>query len=151
MLNPQHLPLRGLLATSCRSPPRNAAPPDDRIRLQAHHRDGDCIGDDAEGRIRSIGALPRECFVSSWPIGMRLVTIPGMPCDWMLVDGSSLIFRAFYGAQRRVKDAEALRTAAIGGFLFRLARLIVERGPVRIAVADDVDWRPHWRVEQLAS
>ena len=84
-------------------------------------------------------------------IGMEPVTIPGVPCDWLLVDGSSLIFRAFYGAQRRVKDAEALRTAAIGGFLFRLARLIVERSPARIAVADDVDWRPQWRVEQLAS
>ena len=67
------------------------------------------------------------------------------------MDGSSLIFRAFYGAQRRVKDADALRTAAIGGFLFRLARLVVERGPARLAVADDADWRPQWRVEQLAS
>ena len=59
-----------------------------------------------------------------------------MPCDWLLVDGSSLIFRAFYGVQRRVTDAGALRTAAIGGFLFRLARLIVERSPVRIGVAE---------------
>src|ERR1700758_2542279 len=66
---------------------------------------------------------------------------PGVPCDWLLVDGSSLIFRAFYGAQRRMKDAEALRTAAIGGFLFRLARLIVERRPARLAGADDADWR----------
>jgi 5'-3' exonuclease len=74
-----------------------------------------------------------------------------VPCDWLLVDGSSLIFRAFYGAQRRVKDAEALRSAAIGGFLSRLAWLIVERGPARIAVADDADWRPQWRVEQLSS
>ena len=74
-----------------------------------------------------------------------------MPCDWLLVDGSSLIFRAFYGARRRVTDPEALRTAAIGGFLFRLARLIVERSPARVAVADDADWRPRWRVEQLAS
>ena len=82
---------------------------------------------------------------------MAPVTIPGVPCEWLLVDGSSLIFRAFYGAQRRVKDAEALRTAAIGGFLFRLARLVVERGPARLAVADDADWRPQWRVEQLAS
>src|SRR6201996_6372772 len=84
-------------------------------------------------------------------IGVRPVTIPEVPCDWLLVDGSSLIFRAFYGAQRRVRDADALRTAAIGGFLFRLARLILERGPARIAVADDADWRPQWRVEQLAS
>jgi len=74
-----------------------------------------------------------------------------VPCDWLLVDGSSLIFRAFYGAQRRVTDPEALRSAAVGGFLLRLARLIVERSPERIAVADDADWRPQWRVEQLAS
>ena len=84
-------------------------------------------------------------------IGVRPVTIPGVPCEWLLVDGSSLIFRAFYGAQRRVTDAGALRTAAIGGCLFRLARLILERGPARIGVADDADWRPQWRVEQLAS
>jgi 5'-3' exonuclease len=84
-------------------------------------------------------------------IGTRPLTIPGVPCDWLLVDGSSLIFRAFYGAQRRVKDAEALRTAAIVGVLLRLAGLIVERGPARIAVADDADWRPQWRVDQLAS
>lgn len=32
-----------------------------------------------------------------------------------------------------------------------MARLIVERSPERIAVADDADWRPQWRVEQLAS
>jgi 5'-3' exonuclease len=74
-----------------------------------------------------------------------------VPCDWLLVDGSSFIFRAFYGAQRRVTDPGALRTAAIGGFLDRLARLIVERRPGRIAVADDADWRPQWRVEQLPS
>jgi 5'-3' exonuclease len=74
---------------------------------------------------------------------------PGVPCDWLLVDGSSFIFRAFYGAQRRVTDPGALRTAAIGGFLDRLARLITQRRPGRMVVADDADWRPDWRVEQL--
>src|SRR5437660_4018009 len=82
---------------------------------------------------------------------MPPVTIPGVPCDWLLVDGSSLIFRAFCGAQRRVKDAHAQRTSAIGGFLSRLARLIVERSPAHIAFADDADWRPQWRVEQVPS
>jgi len=95
----------------------------------------------AEGKRRALAP----------PASDKPVTIPRVPCDWLLLDGSSLIFRAFYGAQRRVEDAEALRTAAIGGFLFRLARLIVERRPARIAVADDADWRPQWRVEQLAS
>ena len=74
-----------------------------------------------------------------------------MPCDWLLVDGSSFIFRAYYGAQRRVTDPRALRTAAIGAFLDRLAGLISQRRPAKIAVADDADWRPHWRVEQLPS
>lgn len=74
-----------------------------------------------------------------------------MPCDWLLIDGSSFIFRAFYGAQRRVRDPGALRSAAVGGFLDRLARLITDRRPARLAVADDADWRPAWRVEQLPS
>jgi len=74
-----------------------------------------------------------------------------VPCDWLLVDGSSFIFRAYYGAQRRVSDPRALRTAAIGGFLDRLAGIISQRRPSRIAVADDADWRPGWRVEQLPS
>jgi 5'-3' exonuclease len=65
---------------------------------------------------------------------------------WIKPDFQGVLWR-----QRRVKDADAVRTAAIRGFLLRLARLIVERGPARIAVADDADWRPRWRVEQLAS
>ncbi len=74
-----------------------------------------------------------------------------MACEWLLVDGSSFIFRAFYGAQRRVRDPRALRTAAIGGFVDRLAGLVTQRRPARIAVGDDADWRPEWRVEQLPS
>ena len=74
-----------------------------------------------------------------------------MSCDWLLVDGSSFIFRAFYGARRRVTNPRELRTAAIGGFLDRLARLLIERRPGRIAVGDDADWRPQWRVDQLSS
>jgi 5'-3' exonuclease len=74
-----------------------------------------------------------------------------VPCDWLLVDGSSFIFRAYYGAQRRVTDPRALRTAAIGGFLDRLAGLVGQRRPARLVVADDADWRPQWRVEQLPS
>jgi 5'-3' exonuclease len=92
----------------------------------------------------------RRKFVDAVISTMR-ATIAVVSADWLLVDGSSFIFRAFYGAQRRVSDPHALRTAAIGGFLDRLARLITERRPARIAVADDADWRPRWRVEELAS
>jgi 5'-3' exonuclease len=38
---------------------------------------------------------------------------------------------------------------AVRGFLERLARLIVERRPRHLVVADDWAWRPDWRVELI--
>ncbi len=35
------------------------------------------------------------------------------------------------------------------GFFDRLARLIVQRRPRHLAVADDEAWRPDWRVELI--
>ena len=72
-----------------------------------------------------------------------------MPCDWLLVDGSSLIFRAFYGVRDRPPAPNGRPANAIHGFLERLARLIAQRRPRRLLVADDQDWRPAWRVELL--
>jgi len=75
-----------------------------------------------------------------------------MACDWLLVDGSSMIFRAFYGVPQdgaRTRDGRLVN--AVRGFLDRLARLIAQRQPHRIAVADDADWRPRWRVELIPS
>jgi 5'-3' exonuclease len=71
-------------------------------------------------------------------------------CDWLLIDGPSLIFRAYYGT--RTDDARApdgQRLNAVRGFLERLARLIVQRRPRRLVVADDWAWRPGWRVELI--
>src|ERR1700727_277328 len=72
-----------------------------------------------------------------------------MPCEWLLIDGSSLIFRAYYGA---LASARTSRTDAnaIGGFLDRLARLIADRRPRRLVIADDWAWRPQWRVARVA-
>ena len=72
-----------------------------------------------------------------------------MPCDWLLIDGSSLIFRAYYGA---LASARASRTDAnaVGGFLDRLARLLADRRPRRLVIAEDWAWRPQWRVELIA-
>jgi 5'-3' exonuclease len=72
-----------------------------------------------------------------------------MGCDWLLIDGSSLIFRAFYGTRDRPPAPNGRQANAIQGFLERLARLIEQRGPKRLAVADDEDWRPVWRVELI--
>jgi 5'-3' exonuclease len=72
-----------------------------------------------------------------------------MACEWLLVDGSSLIFRAYYGAL-----ASARRTGtggnAVAGFVDRLARLLVDRRPRRLVIAEDWAWRPQWRVDLLA-
>ena len=71
-----------------------------------------------------------------------------MPCEWLLIDGSSLIFRAYYGA---LASARVSRTDgnAVGGFLDRLARLVADRRPRRLAIAEDWAWRPQWRVDLI--
>jgi 5'-3' exonuclease len=69
--------------------------------------------------------------------------------EWLLVDGSSLIFRAYYGVPTDSRGPEGMSVNAIRGFLERLARLILERRPRRVAVADDTAWRPDWRVELI--
>jgi 5'-3' exonuclease len=72
-----------------------------------------------------------------------------MACDWLLIDGSSLIFRAYYGVKPTVAGPGGMQVNAIGGFLDRLGRLIRQRRPRHIAIADDFAWRPAWRVELI--
>ncbi len=74
-----------------------------------------------------------------------------MGCEWLLIDGSSLIFRAYYGVPAGDPSSNGLQVNAIRGFLERLGRLIVQRRPRRLAVADDWAWRPDWRVKLIPS
>ncbi len=74
-----------------------------------------------------------------------------MACDWLLVDGSSLIFRAFYGVPQSVRAPDGRPVNAVRGFLETLTRLITTRRPGGVAVAADADWRPLWRVELIPS
>ena len=69
-----------------------------------------------------------------------------MSCDWLFVDGSSLIFRAFYGVPRTVRSPDGRLINAARGFLETLTRLVGARQPHHLAVASDADWRPDWRV-----
>jgi 5'-3' exonuclease len=71
--------------------------------------------------------------------------------EWLLVDGSSLIFRAFYGVPQTTRAPDGTLVNAVRGTLDTLARLITERKPRRLALATDEDWRPDWRVELLPS
>jgi 5'-3' exonuclease len=76
--------------------------------------------------------------------------LPARP-DWLLVDGSSLIFRAFFGVPQTVVAPDGHPVNAVRGFLDYLARFITERRPVHLAVATDEDWRPAFRVEAIPS
>jgi 5'-3' exonuclease len=79
------------------------------------------------------------------------MNVPPIKPDWMLIDGSSLIFRAFYGVPRTMKAPGGGLNNAMRGFLDVLARLLTERRPARVVVATDEDWRPQWRVELIPS
>ena len=72
-----------------------------------------------------------------------------MTPEWLLVDGSSLIFRSFYGLPQTFKAPDGSLVNAVRGTLDRLASLIVERKPRHVALTTDEDWRPDWRVELI--
>jgi 5'-3' exonuclease len=63
----------------------------------------------------------------------------------LLVDYSSLLYRAFYAMP------ESVPAHAVHGFLAMLARLVADRRPTRLVVAVDADWRPAFRVAALPS
>ena len=69
----------------------------------------------------------------------------------MLIDGSSLIFRSFYGVPSSVRAPDGRPVNAIRGFVETLARLVGSRRPAHLAVASDEDWRPQHRVDLIAS
>lgn len=61
----------------------------------------------------------------------------------MLVDYSSLLFRAFHSIP------ESVPMNGVYGFLNMLARLLADQRPARLGIAVDEDWRPAFRVEAL--
>ena len=74
--------------------------------------------------------------------------MPARP-DWLLIDGSSLIFRAFYGVPSAMRAPDGRSVNAVRGFLDILARLVSTRRPAHVAVASDEDWRPQHRVDLI--
>jgi 5'-3' exonuclease len=60
-----------------------------------------------------------------------------------------MIFRAFFGVPKTFKAPDGRLVNAVRGFSDRLATLIQDRRPRRIAVTTDEDWRPRWRVDLI--
>src|SRR5438309_7901633 len=72
-----------------------------------------------------------------------------MTPEWLLFDGSSAIFRAFYGVPQSFKAPDGFLVNAVRGTLDRLANVITDRKPRHVALTTDEDWRPDWRVELI--
>lgn len=75
---------------------------------------------------------------------------PGPPGGLtLLVDTSSLLYRAYFSTPGSVTAPDGRPVNAVHGFFGMLARLVADHDPDRLACATDEDWRPAWRVEQL--
>ncbi|MDQ6884527.1 MAG: 5'-3' exonuclease [Candidatus Dormibacteraeota bacterium] len=74
-----------------------------------------------------------------------------MGTAWLLIDGSSIMFRAFFGIPLTMKAPNGQPVNAVRGFLDMLARLVNDRDPRGLIVATDEDWRPAFRVDVLPS
>jgi 5'-3' exonuclease len=69
----------------------------------------------------------------------------------LLVDASSLIYRAFFSTPDTVKAPDGTPINAAHGFLGMLSRLVWDNRPDFIACASDEDWRPQWRVKLIGT
>ncbi|MGH8999363.1 MAG: 5'-3' exonuclease [Acidimicrobiia bacterium] len=67
----------------------------------------------------------------------------------LLVDASSLLYRAYYSTPDSVRAPDGSPINAAHGFTNMLARLVSDHDPSRLACATDEDWRPAWRVGLL--
>lgn len=67
----------------------------------------------------------------------------------LLIDASSLIFRALFSTPDTVRTPKGVPINAAHGFLGMLARLITSYDPAFLCCATDEDWRPEWRVELI--
>jgi 5'-3' exonuclease len=66
-----------------------------------------------------------------------------------MFDGSSLIFRSFYGVPQTFKAPNGFLINAVRGTLDRMASTINDRKPRHVALTTDEDWRPDWRVQLI--
>lgn len=69
----------------------------------------------------------------------------------MLLDTSSLYFRAYFGVPDTVRAPDGTPVNAVRGLLDFIARLVSNRHPDSLVACMDFDWRPQWRVDLIPS
>jgi 5'-3' exonuclease len=65
----------------------------------------------------------------------------------MLLDTSSLVYRAFFSVPKTITDHQGNPVNAVRGFMDMTARLKTEQSPDEIVAVFDNDWRPQFRVD----
>lgn len=70
------------------------------------------------------------------------------PC--LLLDTSSLVYRAFFALPSSIHDPHGRPVNAVRGYLDMSSRLITDRKPVGMVHVLDADWRPAFRVAAYA-
>lgn len=69
----------------------------------------------------------------------------------LLLDSSSLYWRAYHALPESIVDDQGRPVNAVRGFLDTIARLAEAEHPDRIIACWDFDWRPAWRVALVPS
>ena len=69
----------------------------------------------------------------------------------LLLDASSLIYRAFFAVPDTVRAPDGTPVNAAYGFLEMVSHLAVSYRPRFLVAALDDDWRPQWRVDLIDS
>jgi 5'-3' exonuclease len=77
--------------------------------------------------------------------------VPSQAGLTLLIDASSLIYRAFFAVPDTVIGPDGSPVNAAHGFLDMVGRLVASYRPAFLVCALDADWRPEWRVELIDS
>ncbi|MGA8331925.1 MAG: 5'-3' exonuclease [Mycobacterium sp.] len=74
-----------------------------------------------------------------------------MSAPLLLLDGASMWFRSYFGVPSSITAPDGRPVNAVRGFLDSVATLITKHRPGRLVVCQDLDWRPQFRVDRIAS
>jgi 5'-3' exonuclease len=64
----------------------------------------------------------------------------------LLIDGPSLIYRAFFAVPKTITDPHGQPVNAVRGFVDMIGQLITDHHPDQVIAVIDADWRPAFRV-----
>jgi 5'-3' exonuclease len=64
----------------------------------------------------------------------------------LLIDGPSLIYRAFFAVPKTITDPNGQPVNAVRGFVDMIGQLISDHHPDEVIAVIDADWRPAFRV-----